>query len=175
MFITKFWNCFDECFPLKTKNVSTKKVNNPWISREIRQAISRRHDMYKLKLEGKIPKELYAKFNTHVNKIIYNAKKDYYSSKLNKVNGDMRKHWSVLNEMLNRKTDNNCPKTIEIDKTSITDTPGISKNFNSHFSKVGKEIQSSVQPTADPMSYLKNIKHSSKFKFRQITAICGGG
>ena len=104
MFIAKFWSCFEECFPLKTKNISTKKFNNPWITREIRQEISRRHDMYKLKLEGKIPKELYSNFNTHVNKIIFNAKKDYYSKKLDNVNGDMRKHWSFLNDMLNRKS-----------------------------------------------------------------------
>ena len=29
MFIAKFWSCFKECFPLKTKNISTKKFNNP--------------------------------------------------------------------------------------------------------------------------------------------------
>ena len=78
--------------------------------------------MYKLKLKGAIPNETYAKFNTYVNKLIFRAKKDYFSNKLEEINGDMRKHWKFLNELTNRKPAKNSITNIEIDNETLKDS-----------------------------------------------------
>ena len=168
-FVLLFWNCYNECFPLKTKQVSSKRLINRWLTPEIRKEINRKHEMYKLKLQGDIPNEMYAKFNSYVNKLIFRAKKDYFSNKLDEINGDMRKHWKFLNEITNRNPKRNSISNIETDHEILSSTPPIAKNFNSHFSKIGYKIQSGIQSTTDPLEYLNNIKHNCKFKFNVIS------
>ena len=67
------------------------------------------------------------------------------------------------------KIKNTSPTSIEIDNVQVTNNPELSSNFNSHFSTVGEEIQSSINPVTDPMTYLKNRRHNKEFKFREIT------
>ena len=99
-------------FPLKLR-VSTKRLVNPWLTPEIRKEIDMKHELYKLKIEGVISKDLYSNLNSALNKKIFKAKKEYFSAKLNGFKGDMKKYWNFLNEIMNRKIRKEPPSCIE--------------------------------------------------------------
>ena len=113
LFDKVFWNCYEENFPLKTRKISTKKVMNPWLSKEIKDEISRKHELYKLKLKGSIPAELYNNFKTYVEKLVFEAKKDYFSNKLKQTNGDMKKQWNFINQVMRKEFEREQPTCIE--------------------------------------------------------------
>ena len=61
-------------FPKKTKNISNKRLNNPWITTEIKRKINQKSYFYKLYRNGLISKELNNLMKNKIPKKIKEAK-----------------------------------------------------------------------------------------------------
>ena len=77
-FDLKNQNCFNKCFSVKTKQVSTKKLNKPWIPNAIKISIKTKFNYFKLFWQGLISRKKNGSYKKLLNKIIRSEKRRYF-------------------------------------------------------------------------------------------------
>ena len=140
---------------------------NPWITPGIIASIKKKHMYYKLwkktqtknDFNGNV--DLYNKFKCYrkyLKKLIKLAKKNFYSKKFNSVQGDMKKTWSLINE-LRGKVNQNIKASFFINGQMVEDKRKISNEFNNFFASVAKKLNSKTNS-----STLNPETHDSDFR-----------
>ena len=104
-FTTAVGKLIDKHFPLKTIRMNYNTIRNSWITRGIIRTIKRKNKLYRAKLKNPTPKytKKFRHYRNKLNHLIRFTKKNYYKSKLDKAQGDMRATWRIINEILNKK------------------------------------------------------------------------
>ena len=89
---------------------------------------------------------------------------------LDKNKGNTKKTWKSLNNLLNKPTEMTTVNVIKNDSEVIGHAT-IAENFNNHFTLIGLNFEKQIPDSIhDPMSFLKQMMHS--FKFKYISAGC---
>ena len=73
--MTKLQDLYHECFPLKTKYLSEKRLLNPWISQAVLNSIKFKNKLYKDYKIGAVTESQYKSYRNSLNKVITSAKK----------------------------------------------------------------------------------------------------
>ena len=104
-FTTAVTKLIDKHFPLKTIRMNYNTIRNPWITPGIIRSIKRKNKLYRAKLKNPTPKNTkkFRHYRSKLNHLVIFTKKNYYKSKLDKAQGDMRATWRIINEILNKK------------------------------------------------------------------------
>ena len=146
---TKLLDIFNKCFPLKTKSVKEQHQGKPYITTEIKELIKERNKMQRKYVKKPLTYgEAYRTLRNRVSLMIKNAKLDYYKSKLDDANGNNKKVWSVINQVLKRNKKSSVP-------TNIPD----SSTFNKYFVNVGKTLSDAVP--APPSHFSTYLPHTN--------------
>ena len=136
----------------------TKKYNkhkhkkSPWITYGLIHAINKRDKLYMKLKQIDIHSQHYgsAKINLHTyNKILrktmHLAKKIYYDSCFKKFQGNAKKTWSTISEVLNHTSNKKeFPEYFKINNQLISDKKTIADKFNSFFVNIGPELASQI-------------------------------
>lgn len=77
-FIDKIHELCRECFPVKTKYVSEKRLNNHWITINVIKSIKTKNNLYKDYKVGAITENQYKPSRNMLNRNISNAEKSFY-------------------------------------------------------------------------------------------------
>jgi hypothetical protein len=81
------------------------------------------------------------------NKTIRASKKQYYNEALTKNSNNLRKTWSLLNEVLKKNQTKQPITSIFHNNTLITDPKLIAETFNKFFTTIADEIATLINPT----------------------------
>ena len=102
----------------------------------------------------------YRQLRNKINQMIQSAKAEYYKTKLRNSKSDVKKSWSVINEILNRKTkDDTRPNPALI-------TPD---QFNDHFTAIGPSLSAKIPPSHHSHSFYLPPPIPNCLCFRQIS------
>lgn len=165
-------------FPVKTVrfNKYKHKLHN-WTTDGILNSIKHRDKLYKQKNSTTKGTVLYLErkntlqaYNNILNKLIREAKSNYYGSKFDKYKNDSRKTWDTINEILHKnKTKSQLPNYFNINGDHISEPKVIADNFNSFFVNIGPNLANNIDINNKPSfeSYLRN-KPNTKFHFDVI-------
>ena len=132
-----------ECFKIEEGSIRKSRRNfyvNPWITSGIKSSICKKHLYYKLwnKSKCKAKAELestnayyekYKSYRRYLKRIIKGAKKNYYSKRFDNVQGDLKKTWSLINE-LRGKNKRNIKASFKINGEIVEDKKKIANGFN---------------------------------------------
>ena len=106
----------------------------------------------------------YKKFRLELRKVIKSAKKKYYCKKFEKVQGNTKKTWELINE-LRGKCKPNIKASFVINEKVVQDRREIAREFNIFFSSIAHKLNSKVYQSTLPkyefVKYLKPDKKSS--------------
>uniref|UniRef100_A0A6Q2ZN45 Reverse transcriptase domain-containing protein n=1 Tax=Esox lucius TaxID=8010 RepID=A0A6Q2ZN45_ESOLU len=96
-----------DTIPEKTVKCSTT-LQNPWITNEILKSIKCKSRLYKLYMKNpsSLNKDKYISYKNKLTQIIRKTKRNHYTELLKASQGDSRRSWNVLNEVLNRRYKN---------------------------------------------------------------------
>ena len=143
------------------KNLSIKTVKRnsnrhrrePWMTDDILADIRRRDRLAK----NKRRRTEYKKLRNDIVKKIRNAEKAYTGQKIQDSIGDIKKHWKILKETIN-KANNKEDVTTDFmyQGNLISDVTQNASNFNDFFANIGKETNESVGPADKPPSFYLN-------------------
>ena len=166
--IDLIYNIYFSCCPIKTKTISSKKLNKPWISLEISVNIKKKQAYYLLFKQGKLPVTFYNNFRNYVTNQIRTSKKLYYAKKFKEFKNNSKKSWELINSVLNNK--NNVSRsisTLSVDGENIDDSSRMANIFNDYFVNVGRNIALSIpcDPTLDHKNYLSGNYRNSFYLF----------
>ena len=100
-FLNKINDLFNECFPLKTKSISEKRLHNPWITSAVIKSIKTKNNLFKDYKIGIVTESYYKQYRNVLNKIIKNYKNSYYMSIFTNFKNDTRKIWKTKHQLNN--------------------------------------------------------------------------
>ena len=89
------------------------------------------------------------------------SKKNFYSAKLIKFQGDTKKTWRVMKELIGKSGigKSSFPQKIAMDKTEIVGKTKIANEFNKFFINVGPKLAQKIpQPLKRNMSKYEQSK-----------------
>ena len=136
----------DKCLPCKNiKFNSRKHKKNSWISHGILKSIKFRNELYK-KMRKSDPNTIeYNILSTNLNtynrilkRSIRIAKRRHYQNIFNIYSGNVKKTWSMINDILHKNKQNTrLPVYFKQGEQKISDKKDIANKFNAFFTNIG--------------------------------------
>ena len=162
---------FNLCCPLKSKFVSYKDHEKPWINHTIKILIKKRQLYLKLYKLGHMNTGEYCNFRNYVTKQIKLAKRNYYNKIFDDVRGNIIKTWKIINNVLKPHTsdERKSIKKLFFEGRLHESDFEIAEAFNNFFSTVGANI-SETFPVMNGQykDYLSQNSISNSFFFSPI-------
>ena len=154
----------DHFCPIITKTFRDRNTDNPWCSSELKSLIKEKNKLFSKFIKRPLTfGDSYRRLRNKVNNMIKSQKKYYYQNKLCLFRSDTKKKWQVINELLNR-TSNEGVSEIFVDGTLTNDKQLIADKFNQYFSGIPTEINSNLPPpNVNFETYLSGSFSSSFF------------
>ena len=76
----------------------------------------------------------------------------------------MRKKWTLIKEIINKKKTSSFPSTIKINNKKINDESIIADCFNKYFVNIGPQLASSIKSNKDsPLQYMNDSNPNTMF------------
>ena len=90
-------------FPIKSKLVTAKRLNSPWLTTDIIRCIDKKHAWYKMYKIGQLTLCSYKKYCYALRELLRMAEEYYQVNRSQSLDDDSKQSWKVLNSMLGRK------------------------------------------------------------------------
>ena len=148
---------YNECYPLKSKNVAINKIKNPWITSGLKQSIKNKNKLYKKYIKMPITYgDQYRAYRNSLSKLIKSAKFEYYRNKFGACDGNIKSVWKNINKILG-KNHRNSINVFKINNAEVSDKLAIAEAFNEYYGNVARNIEQSLpQPNQNFHEYLPN-------------------
>ena len=151
-----FRAAYDDTFPLHTK--TNKYLNRkPWLTPALKISIKTKNKLY----------TRYCNNRTHMNEIAYKdfkrtlkrtlrlAERSHYENLMQQHKSNMKKSWSVIKEVINKRNINDISDSFIINDAEVNDGSLIASHFNEFFAEVGPKLARSITDSeVDPLSYI---------------------
>ena len=113
--------------------------------------------LHKIALTDNVPFnwQQYRTYRNVFNKTVRQSKKLYYLANIERNAKNPKKTWDILRELTTGKKEQPPIEKIKSNGLILTDPPKIANEFNTFFTRVGRNIADSVEPTSrEPSDYI---------------------
>lgn len=145
-FVSSFKLLYDKHCPVERKTVSNSV--KPWLTKSIKKACRKKQKLYYKFINNRTVhnEDVYKCYKNKLTSIIRFAEKQYYNNLLSQHSSDIKKTWSILNQVMGR---NNLAESvqrtfIDVNNQSISDKSEVAKEFNKFFVNVGPRLANSI-------------------------------
>lgn len=138
--------CYCKSFPIKTKIITEKRYNKPWLTSFLIQQIKLKSEYFKSYRAGLISVSTHNRFRNKVNKLVKETRDNYYLSVFTSCRNNMRKSWKALNELCGRSTVKTEVKELVHNGETVVGDYSIAQTFNNFFASIGTDLDSSLPP-----------------------------
>jgi hypothetical protein len=155
---------YNKCFPIKTKYVSIKRLEKPWLTSSIIKSIKTKSYYFKLVRLGVISQEFNKLYKNKLTTIVRLARQNYYKEIFENSKNNLKKTWSTIQSLLCRKSRANSIKSILIDGVAVSDEQNVADEFNKFFTSVGIDLDNNIPKSNEsPLKYITANLQSSFF------------
>lgn len=164
-FAKKYYDVYNAACPMRKVKVKKHKAK-PWLTKGLLNAINKKKNLYKSFIKYKTidAEKKYKKYKNKLTSLIRAAEKLYYQEKLSLHKNDLKKTWSILNEITQRnKKSNELNNEFLLGKKTVCNSKDISDSFNNFFVNIGPTLAKKIKtiPTRSFNEFLgKNNSHS---------------
>ena len=154
-FIKALNDLYNECFPLKTKFISTNHVGKPWITPQILKLSKMKSQYYKMCQLGILSVSENNLFKNKVVRIIRKNKTRYYESAFARNKTNIKGTWILINELASREISQSKIKSIIWNNVEFYEDCDIAEKFSEYFSTVAPALNLDIPNSmTDPLSYI---------------------
>ena len=159
-FLMLFNPVFEKCFPMITiKKEKRKPKANPWFTTELRKHSLLKRKLYKKSILSPTPfnVQTYKECKNAFTQSLRYAKKKYFSDKFNQASSDIKSTWSVINQLLQRKTRQlTVPVEVLGNEGAPLNEREIANGLNDFFVNIGLSLAANINDShAIPCSLIK--------------------
>ena len=153
--------------PEKLIRVKEKRAKNPWMSKGLKNSVSKSKKLYERALIDPAVWSKYKEFMTILRKCKRKLKLNYYQNKCNEFRKNGKKMWTLINKINGRINDKTCIiDYLKVNNIKYLSGKDISNQFGKYFSSVGKKFALKVgEPKIPLQSYLERIPFNPKSMF----------
>ena len=156
-FQDKIYTLYNAYFPLKTKFISSKRLQNPWISSGLLNSIKYKCTLFKSYKLGLITHSFYKHYRNHVTKLIKEAKSNYYHQIFCNFRNNTKIIWKTINEIRNNSNLKHNKTTLQYNNSTLDKPLDIAEVFNNYFCRIASELSDRLPNShINPTHYLKN-------------------
>ena len=161
-FFDKFNELYNTHFPVKTKQISNKRLKNPWLSTGLLNSIKRKNHLFKQLKLGNVSQLEYNIYRNKVTALIRLTKRKYFFDIFSSFKKSTKKQWEVINNLSKSSISKAKLNSIVHDGHIVTDNLDIANTFNNFFSDVAPNLESKLPKSdIDPLHYLRgNFQNS---------------
>ena len=161
------YTSYNNCCPIKTKTLSRKAQQKPWITNTIFSNMKKRDAYHSLWLQNKIEGRLFPIFRNRVTNEIQSSKRRYFKEKFNSFRDNTRATWNLINKILRPQgstSKKNSITAIVHDDERYDNNSDIANIFNEFFVNIGKSIAESCSPSqSHPLHFMQGDYPNSFF------------
>ena len=163
LFYKKYTDIYNECFPEKVvkSNYYNKK---PWLTDAMKKSIKNKNRLYVKQLKTPTSENLreYKQYKTNLSRIMKSMERKHYQDLLYFNRNNTRKTWSIIKEVINKKSQSKSPVHFKFGDRLVSDKGIIASKFNHYFNNVGCELAKKI-PHSDlnPLNYMGNFQDNS--------------
>ena len=172
-FLTTYLKHFNQNCPNKTKTIKKKSIVNQWMTASLIKSSKRKQSLYNKFLKNRTTanETNYKNYKKLFQKLVINAKKEYYSQKLIRYSSSLKKTWSLINEICGKRKYENSffPRTIKINNNIIKNKKDICIEFNKFFVNVGPNLASKIDAPSVTFDYFLNDATNSNYEFKELS------
>ena len=163
-FLSRFKKIYNHDCPKKTKSISIKSLQKPWISNDIKRMANYKHKLFKQYKMQIIDFYVYNRYKNNLNRIIKNSKRKYFIDKFNSCLNNSKKTWKIISSILSgpsKKSNNNI--SLLDDRGQVIDNQtDVSNIFCDHFSTIASKLDSDIPIcNTDPLDYMPDPLNTS--------------
>ena len=147
VFLDKYTDIYNFCFPLKKIKNTKNKTRKPWLSKGLLKSIKRKGKLYKYFLNYPSPanENTYKRFKNKLTHLLRIAKRKFYENQLKCAETNTKNTWKILNEVINRKKESNkLPSDFFVNNRNVSNPREIANHFCEYFTNIGPNLSNSV-------------------------------
>ena len=156
--------------PIRNRRVSEKFC--PWLTNDFKEMCKARDRLKRQAIRSKSESlmQSYRQLRNQVNKLNGELKREYFTHKIASCEGDLKKTWQTINNVLNKKSKTTNIASLKIDGKHISTNAGIAESMNNFFCTIGETLSDKIAQTRNPLlenDYEVNPQ-KTRFKFHVI-------
>ena len=145
-FINSFLDSYTKAFPIKTKLITIKDLQKPWVSANLVNKLKIRDKLNKLSKNKKIDREVYTRFRNQVTNELRQAKAKYFEDQFETNENNIKQTWEIINSVIKSKKVNT-KITVSDEQGNFCNETGIPDTFVDHFTSIASKLTSNIPPT----------------------------
>ena len=98
---------YDKNFPIKSKTLTYKDIWSSWVTDTLLLKIDNRDKLSKAADKNRISRDVFANYRNKLTSELRKAKAKYFANEFKKNSNNLKKTWSIINDVLKPKTTNN--------------------------------------------------------------------
>ena len=151
-----YCDAFNKNFPLRKVKINRSK-EKPWLTSELIEMINYKNRLFHAatKCNSAYNEMLYKFHRNKVKHEVEKAEREFYSKLLDANKGNLRKTWSILKNIINKKKSKRTQTEFKIGDSIVNDKTLIAEKFNDFFTNIGPKLASKIpSQSRSPTSYL---------------------
>ena len=138
-------------FKIHTKFIDMKSAKNPWINKDLLNAIEKKHRIYRKCKLGLLPFSRYRTYRNSLNKTLNLARRVYFKQQFVSTDSNLKTIWSKINRIL-KPTLNKKDISVKNNNVTITEPTLIARSYNSYYNTAPSQIveQADLSSTINP-------------------------
>ena len=164
MFFSDFYNNLTDIYNrniIVDKSLESRRnvYDKPWMSTSLAKCYKEKNRLHNVWIKSRgssyenLAKLNYKSYRRILRGFIRKSVNDYYMSKFNKVSGNIRKAWSVMNSIRCKNKSLRFPSCVDINSMIISNRRIICHKFNEYFTNVADKLNKGKYKDFTPLSY----------------------
>ena len=104
-----------------------------------------------VKSNSKLLMESYRQIRNRLNNLNIQLKREYFSDKITQFQGDLKKTWKTINQVINKKSNTTIVPMLTVDGQTIRDNKAIASSMNEYFCSIGNKLSEKIPNKANPL------------------------
>ena len=143
-FVKKFYEIYNESFPVRCKQLTDKRKHSPWLSSWLIKSIDLKHKLSKLVKQSKFCPLQFKRYKNILTSKIRLSKRKYFKEKFTSCMNDMKTTWNNINGLLSSNKNNHKVINISENDEILSDPSIVANKFNNYFVDVSNKLSQTI-------------------------------
>ena len=125
----------------------------PWLNADYFK-LAKTRDKLKtraVKSNSKLLMESYKQIRNRLNNLNTQLKCEYFSEKITQFQGDLKKTWKTINQVINKKSNTTVVPNLTVDGQTIRGKKEIASSTNEYFCSIGNRLSEKIPKKLNPL------------------------
>ena len=125
----------------------------PWLNADYFKLAKTRDNLKTraVKSNSKLLMESYEQIQNSLNNFNVQLKREHFSDKITQFQGDLKKTWKTINQVINKKSNTTVVPNLSVDGQTIGGNKAIASSINEYFCSLGNKLSEKIPIKANPL------------------------